>query len=245
MSGVPSRVLVVDDDDTVREVLRRYLTRDGHDVLEAADGPDGLRLVRTHQPDLIVLDLMLPGMDGLAVCREIRKSSTVPVIMLTALGQESDRVVGLEYGADDYVVKPFSPRELALRVGRVLERSRSAGGTGPAASAEVTSTDGELWVSPLARTARRGGVDLNLTSREFDLLHFLLAHPGQVFSRTELMEQVWGWSFGDQSTVTVHVRRLREKVEPDPARPTRIVTVWGVGYRLDGDLRAGPPAGTA
>ncbi|HEY5882783.1 MAG TPA: response regulator transcription factor [Nakamurella sp.] len=237
--SAPSRVLVVDDDDTVREVLRRYLTRDGHDVLEAGDGPTGLRLVRTHQPDLIVLDLMLPGMDGLEVCREVRRTSTVPVIMLTALGQESDRVIGLEYGADDYVVKPFSPRELALRVGRVLERSRGAVGP-PAASVDVTSADGELAVSPLSRTARRGGVELTLTSREFDLLHFLLAHPGQVFSRTELMEQVWGWSFGDQSTVTVHVRRLREKVEPDPARPTRIVTVWGVGYRLDGDLRADP-----
>ena len=240
-----SKVLVVDDDDTVREVLRRYLTRDGHDVLEAADGPTGLSLVRSSRPDLVVLDLMLPGMDGLQVTREIRRTSTVPVIMLTALGQESDRVVGLEYGADDYVVKPFSPRELALRVGRVLDRSRGAGAAGPGGSAEVSSADGELWVSPTARTARRGGAELALTSREFDLLLFLLTHPGQVFSRTELMEQVWGWSFGDQSTVTVHVRRLREKVEPDPARPTRIVTVWGVGYRLDGDLRgpAGPGAG--
>lgn len=238
MVAAPSKVLVVDDDDTVREVLRRYLARDGHDVLEAADGPTGLSLVRSRQPDLVVLDLMLPGMDGLQVCRELRKTSTVPVIMLTALGQESDRVVGLEYGADDYVVKPFSPRELALRVGRVLERSRGAVGTGPAESVEVTSADGELSANALSRTARRGGVELNLTSREFDLLHFLLANPGQVFSRMELMEQVWGWSFGDQSTVTVHVRRLREKVEPDPARPTRIVTVWGVGYRLDGDLRA-------
>jgi len=231
-------VLVVDDDDTVREVLRRYLTRDGHDVLEAGDGPTGLRLVRTHQPDLIVLDLMLPGMDGLEVCREVRRTSTVPVIMLTALGQESDRVVGREYGADDYVVKPFSPRELALRVGRVLERSRGAVNAGLPGSVDVTSADGELSANALSRTARRGGVELNLTSREFDLLHFLLAHPGQVFGRMELMEQVWGWSFGDQSTVTVHVRRLREKVEPDPARPTRIVTVWGVGYRLDGDLLA-------
>jgi len=230
-----SRVLVVDDDDTVREVLRRYLTRDGHEVIEACDGITGLNLALTREPDLVVLDLMLPGMDGLEVCHEIRRTSTVPVIMLTALGQESDRVVGLEYGADDYVVKPFSPRELALRVGRVLDRSRGtmvAAGAVPGPT-DVSTADGELWADPLSRTARCRGVELALTSREFDLLFFLLRHPGQVFSRAELMEKVWGWSFGDQSTVTVHVRRLREKIEPDPARPTRIVTVWGVGYRLD------------
>ena len=230
--GGQSRVLVVDDDDTVREVLRRYLTRDGHEVIEAADGITGLDLARTKQPDLLVLDLMLPGMDGLDVCRELRKTSNVPVIMLTALGQESDRVVGLEFGADDYVVKPFSPRELALRVGRVLDRSR--GSSAPvSASPVVGSADGELSADPVSRTARCRGVELSLTGREFDLLVFLLQHPGQVFGRAELMERVWGWSFGDQSTVTVHVRRLREKIEPDPARPTRIVTVWGVGYRLD------------
>ncbi len=227
-------MLVVDDDDTVREVLRRYLTRDGHQVLEAADGITGLNLVRAEQPDLLVLDLMLPGMDGLEVCREIRRTSTIPVIMLTALGQESDRVVGLEYGADDYVVKPFSPRELALRVGRVLDRSRgSLGNVGQGVAATAVSADGELSTDPVSRTARWRGAELTLTSREFDLLHFLLQHPGQVFGRAEMMEKVWGWSFGDQSTVTVHVRRLREKIEPDPARPTRIVTVWGVGYRLD------------
>ena len=240
-----SLVLVVDDDDTVREVLRRYLSRDGHRVLEASDGVTGLNLVRSHQPDLLVLDLMLPGMDGLDVCREIRRTSTMPVIMLTALGQESDRVVGLEYGADDYVVKPFSPRELALRVGRVLDRSRGTSGAavsaGSAGSAAVASADGELSVDPVSRIAHWRGAELTLTSREFDLLHFLLRHPGQVFGRAELMERVWGWSFGDQSTVTVHVRRLREKIEPDPGRPTRIVTVWGVGYRLDpGTDRAGP-----
>jgi DNA-binding response OmpR family regulator len=245
-----SRVLVVDDDDTVREVLRRYLTRDGHEVLEAADGITGLNLVRSHRPDLLVLDLMLPGMDGLDVCREIRRTSTMPVIMLTALGQESDRVVGLEYGADDYVVKPFSPRELALRVGRVLDRSRgSSSPVGQAGSARVSSAAGELSADPISRTARWRGAELTLTSREFDLLHFLLQHPGQVFGRAEMMERVWGWSFGDQSTVTVHVRRLREKIEPDPARPTRIVTVWGVGYRLDpgvpADPDAGPPASEA
>ncbi len=229
-----SRVLVVDDDETVREVVRRYLTRDGHEVLEASDGVTGLELARTRQPDLVVLDLMLPKMDGLEVCRELRRTSTTPVIMLTALGQESDRVVGLEFGADDYVVKPFSPRELALRVGRVLERSRGAGSLpGDGTGVRASSADGELSTDPLSRTARWRGAELMLTSREFDLLHFLLGHPGQVFSRAELMERVWGWSFGDQSTVTVHVRRLREKIEDDPARPTRIVTVWGVGYRLD------------
>ncbi len=226
-------MLVVDDDDTVREVLRRYLSRDGHEVLEAADGPTGLERARTGHPDLVVLDLMLPGMNGLDVCRELRRTSTVPVIMLTALGQEADRVAGLEFGADDYVVKPFSPRELALRVGRVLDRSRVA----PApVERPVASTDGELRADPVSRIARLRGTDLTLTTREFDLLHFLLAHPGQVFGRTELMEQVWGWTFGDQSTVTVHVRRLREKIERDPARPRRIVTVWGVGYRLDADV---------
>ncbi len=229
-------VLVVDDDDTVREVVRRYLTREGHQVIEAVDGAAGLAAWRAGHPDLIVLDLMLPGMDGLELCREIRRSSDVPMIMLTALGQESDRVVGLEYGADDYVVKPFSPRELALRVGRVLDRTR------PAVAPAGRLVDGDLEVDPVARQARRGGVPLALTAREFDLLAFLLRHPGQVFGRTELMEQVWQWSFGDQSTVTVHVRRLREKIEPEPAVPQRIVTVWGVGYRFDpaGDPDRGP-----
>ena len=235
-----SRVLVVDDDDTVREVLRRYLTRDGHEVIEAGDGVTGLGLARSQHPDLVVLDLMLPGLDGLEVCREIRRSSTIPVIMLTALGQESDRVVGLEYGADDYVVKPFSPRELALRVGRVLARSQGTIAPSSTGSTLVSSADGELSADPLSRTARLRGAELTLTSREFDLLFFLLQHPGQVFGRAEMMERVWGWTFGDQSTVTVHVRRLREKIEPDPARPTRIVTVWGVGYRLD----PGSPAGS-
>jgi len=238
-----SRVLVVEDDERIGRLVARAMQDDGYAVDRADTGPDGLRAALAQDFDLVVLDLMLPGMDGLQVCREVRKTSTVPVIMLTALGQESDWVVGLEYGADDYVVKPFSPRELALRVSRVLERSRGAVGACPAESVEVTSTDGELWVSPISRTARRGGLELNLTRREFDLLHFLLSHPGQVFSRTELMEQVWGWSFGDQSTVTVHVRRLREKVEPDPARPTRIVTVWGVGYRLDGVLGGAAASG--
>jgi len=157
----------------------------------------------------------------------------VPIIMLTALGQVSDRVVGLEYGADDYVVKPFSPRELALRVGRVLDRSRASAGPAAAQPQQMSTTDGELTADATSRIARCRGREIPLTSREFDLLYFLLQHPGRVFGRAELMEKVWGWSFGDQSTVTVHVRRLREKVEIDAARPLRIVTVWGVGYRLE------------
>jgi len=228
-----SCVLVIDDDDTVREVLRRYLMRDGHDVLEAADGSAGLELALDRNPDLLVLDLMLPGMDGLEVCRQIRRTSSVPIIMLTALGQVSDRVVGLEYGADDYVVKPFSPRELALRVGRVLDRSRASAAPATAQPQQLSTVDGELTADANSRIATCRGRALSLTSREFDLLYFLLAHPGRVFGRVELMERVWGWSFGDQSTVTVHVRRLREKVEIDAARPQRIVTVWGVGYRLE------------
>jgi DNA-binding response OmpR family regulator len=228
------RVLVVEDNPDLAYGLRNSLEIAGYEVSVAEDGLCGVDRARDVDPDVIVLDLMLPGMDGLEVCREIRRTSTTPVIMLTALGQESDRVVGLEFGADDYVVKPFSPRELALRVGRVLERSRGSDDVpGDGAGSGASSADGELETDPLSRTARWRGAELVLTSREFDLLHFLLGHPGQVFSRSELMERVWGWSFGDQSTVTVHVRRLREKIEDDPARPTRIVTVWGVGYRLD------------
>ena len=183
--------------------------------------------MRETPADLVVLDLMLPGIDGLEVCRRLRTASEVPVIMLTALGSETDRVVGLERGADDYVTKPFSPRELALRVDSVLRRS----GERPAAPTRLT--DGDLVVDTGSHVATLGDQVLALTVREFDLLRFLLANPGVAYSRDELLQQVWGWSFGDQSTVTVHVRRLREKVEADPTRPVRLVTVWGVGYRWE------------
>ena len=229
--STPSTVLVVDDDSTVREVVSRYLSRDGHRVIQRSNGIDGLEAALTQHPDLVVLDLMMPGLDGLQVCEQLRRHSTVPVIMLTALGEESDRVVGLEYGADDYVTKPFSPRELALRVAGVLRRSRLQ--SLPAVS-ETPLADGDLAIDMAARTVTKGGSALQLTIREFDLLAFLLAHRGQVFTRAELMEQVWGWTFGDESTVTVHVRRLREKIEPDPANPQRVMTVWGIGYRYDG-----------
>jgi DNA-binding response OmpR family regulator len=223
-----ARVLVVDDDHTVREVVVSYLRAHEHEVLEAGDGETALRLVREAPADLVVLDLMLPGIDGLEVCRRLREDGDVPVIMLTALGDETDRVVGLERGADDYVTKPFSPRELALRVDSVLRRTHDAGPVVP-----DLLTDADLVVDSARHVATLGGQELALTAREFDLLRFLLAHPATAFSRDDLLQQVWGWSIGDRSTVTVHVRRLREKVERDPTRPERLLTVWGVGYRWE------------
>jgi DNA-binding response OmpR family regulator len=225
------RVLVVDDDPTVSDVVRRYLEREGFTVELAGDGQQALDAYDAERPDLVVLDLMLPGIDGLEVCRRLRaQDRTLPVIMLTALGEESDRVLGLELGADDYVTKPFSPRELVLRVQSVLRRL-------PVSSAAATTSDdlvdGELRVDAARRVVTLHGRELALTVREFDLLEFLMRNPGRVLRRAELLQQVWGWTFGDQSTVTVHMRRLREKVEDDPAQPRRILTVWGVGYRYE------------
>jgi two-component system response regulator ResD len=228
-------VLVVDDDLTVAEVVVGYLERAGFVARHAADGESALASAAKDPPDLVILDLMLPGIDGLEVCRQLHRASNVPVVMLTALGEEVDRVLGLEVGADDYVTKPFSPRELVLRVQSVLRRN----GEGDAASMGQQSTeptrlaDGDIVLEVTAHRATKGKSPLNLTTREFDLLTFLLRHPGRAFDRAELMQGVWGWSFGDQSTVTVHVRRLREKIERDPAHPVRLVTVWGVGYRWD------------
>ncbi|NUT46552.1 MAG: response regulator transcription factor [Saccharothrix sp.] len=219
----------MDDDVTVRDVVRRYLELAGHEVELVGDGESALRRFAEHEPDLVVLDLMLPGVDGLEVCRRLRLRSAVPVVMLTALGEEEDRIAGLRLGADDYVTKPFSPRELALRVTSVLRRSRVA-----AERSSSVLADGGLKVDVGARSAWLDGRELALTTREFDLLVFFLTHRGTAFGRAELLSRVWGWEFGDQSTVTVHVRRLREKVEVDPARPVRIATVWGVGYRYDG-----------
>ncbi|MFJ7942814.1 response regulator transcription factor [Streptomyces sp. NPDC096354] len=241
--GAPrGHVLVVDDDPTVAEVVVGYLDRAGYDVRRAGDGPAALECFTARRPDLVVLDLMLPGMDGFEVCRRMRAHGRVPVIMLTARGDEDDRILGLETGADDYVTKPFSPRELVLRVDAVLRRGRGAPPGADAARAPLECAG--LRLDPAARRAERDGRELALTLREFDLLTFFLRHPGRVFTREELMREVWGWDFGDLSTVTVHVRRLRGKVEKDPARPQLIQTVWGVGYRLDPALVPARPDGT-
>jgi two-component system response regulator ResD len=226
MSVMPA-VLVVDDEPIVREVVVRYLQRDGYRTLEAADGERARTLVERERPDLVVLDLMLPGIDGLALCRWIRARSDVPVIMLTARGEEADRIVGLELGADDYVTKPFSPRELAARVRTVLRRTARE----PKAMPRLAY--GDLEIDSATREVLRAGEPLKLTAKEFDLLWFLASHPRRVFSRSQLMDRVWGYEAAlDTGTITVHVRRLREKIERDPSRPQLLETVWGVGYRF-------------
>lgn len=222
---------MVDDDETVREVVAAYLHRAGLPTVQAADGLQAVQMVREQRPLLVVLDVMLPGIDGIEALRRMRRLDPgLPVVLLTARTTEDDRVLGLEIGADDYVSKPFSARELVLRVQGLLRRvSERAAEAGPGDRLR----DGDLVIDRAARTATRGGRSLALTGREFDLLVHFVSHPGVVRSRDALMREVWGWDFGDDSTVTVHVRRLRNKVEADPAAPTRIVTVWGVGYRWD------------
>jgi len=230
-----SIALVVDDDETVGDVVAAYLERAGMTVRRATDGIDALTAAAASAPDIVVLDLMLPGIDGLEVCRRLRRSSPdVPIVMLTALGEEDDRIRGLEVGADDYLTKPFSPRELVLRVQSVLRRAgMSSPEPGASSDAPEVSTDGDLELDRRARRARLDGRELTLTLREFDLLSWFLAHPGSAVRREDLMRDVWGWDYGDASTVTVHVSRLREKVEAIPAAPRRLVTVFGVGYRWD------------
>ena len=227
-----AKVLIVDDEPNIREVVGLYLRRDGHDVVSAADGEEALEVFRKSAPDLVVLDLMLPRRSGLEVCRRMQAERRVPLIMLTARGEEEERIVGLSLGADDYVVKPFSPRELGARVTAVLRRT----GASPEENTDekVLVFDG-LQIDPNTREVLVRGEPATLTAREFDLLHHLAASPGRVYTRDHLMEVVWGYAFSiDTSTVTVHVRRLREKVEPDPAHPRYLQTVWGVGYKFGG-----------
>jgi len=228
-NSVMPTVLVVDDEPIVREVVVKYLEREGFRTLEAADGLRARQVLEAETPSLVVLDVMLPGIDGLELCRWIRSRSELPVIMLTARGEEADRIVGLELGADDYVIKPFSPRELAARVRTVLRR------VGPPAMQPQRLEFGDLVIDASTREVTKAERQLKLTLKEFDLLFFLAGHPRQVFSRDQLMSRVWGYEAAlDTGTVTVHVRRLREKIEDDPSRPAVLETVWGVGYRFVG-----------
>lgn len=231
-------ILVVDDERTIREVVRRYLELEGFAVIEAETGPQALSILQDTAPDLIVLDIMLPGVDGFSITRRLRQPNDfnplrvegdIPIILLTARTNEVDRVAGLELGADDYVTKPFSPRELVARVKAVLRRTAAA-----VEESESPLEFGGLVLDPRSRSVSIGGQAVSLTAKEFDLLWFLLRHPRQVFTRQQLLDQVWGYEFyGDESTVTVHVRRLREKIEANPSKPSYIQTVWGVGYKFE------------
>jgi DNA-binding response OmpR family regulator len=223
-----TRVLVVDDEPMVREVLARYLEMEGFEVETAEDGEQALATFDAAPPDLVLLDLMLPRIDGFEVFRRIRARTQTAVIMLTARGEETDRVVGLELGADDYVTKPFSPREVVARVRAVLRRANGSRTQGDVLSFGALEIDGPR------REARRDGEPVRLTRKEFALLYLLASSPGRTFSRTEILDEVWDFAWhGDTATVTVHVRRLREKIEDEPSHPRHLITVWGVGYRFD------------
>ena len=225
-----ARILVVDDEAVVTEVVERYLRLEDFEVSLAADGNEALRVAHEWVPDLVVLDLMLPGVDGLEVCRRIRQKSQMPIIMLTARAEEVDRIVGLELGADDYMAKPFSPRELVARIKSVLRRSSS----GVAPSLEGVLRFDDCIINQGSRVVTIGSTEAKLTAKEFDLLFFLASNPGRVFTREQLMDQVWDFTYaGDLSTVTVHIRRLREKIEKDPVKPQYVKTVWGVGYKFE------------
>src|SRR5438445_455002 len=209
-----STILVVDDEPIVRDVVVRYLERDGFHTVQAASGDEAQRLLERQPPSLVVLDVMLPGIDGLELCRWIRSRSDLPIVMLTARGEETDRIVGLELGADDYLTKPFSPRELAVRVRNLLRRT-----TSPSLESERALEFGHIEINASTREVRKGGEPLSLTLKEFDLLWYLASHPRRVFTRRQLMDRVWGYRDAlDTGTLTVHVRRLREKIEDDPGR---------------------------
>ncbi|MGE3270024.1 MAG: response regulator [Chloroflexota bacterium] len=227
-----ARVLVVDDEATLVDTIRYNLRRDGYDVQVASDGHEALKLARATTPDLVVLDLMLPGLDGLEVCRQLRRESTVPILMLTAKDDEVDKIVGLEVGADDYMTKPFSMRELLARVRAMLRRSRMTQQTAEDDGAQAVRS-GDLEVDPLQRKVILREQPVQLKPKEFDLLVYLMQQKGRVLTRDQLLEKVWGYTFGgDTRTVDVHIRWLREKIEEDPGSPRRLETVRGVGYRF-------------
>ena len=228
-NATANSILVVDDEETIREVVRRYLEREGFRVIEAADGYTALDVIQDESLDLIVLDLMLPSIDGLTITRHLRQRHSTPIIMLTAKGETNDRIRGLDLGADDYITKPFSPRELVSRVKAVLRRTEE-----PSLLPGKAIEFGELSIDPSPRTVRVRDDKVTLSTKEFDLLWFFARHPRQVFTRPQLLENVWGHQYyGDPSTVTVHIRRLREKIEPNPSEPQYLITVWGVGYKFE------------
>ncbi|MGN8025429.1 response regulator transcription factor [Microbacterium sp. 22242] len=226
---VEPRVVIVEDDPTVRAAVERYLGASGYRVEGFGDGVSAQRAVRADPPDLLILDRMLPGLSGDELARDARARSAVPIIMLTALGEVEQRIEGLETGADDYLVKPFALRELLLRVGALLRRSRAAA----APTREVTR--GDFRLDPARRRVHVRGEEVVLAAREYELLAHLVQHDGEVLSRDDILREVWGWSFGEASTVTVHVRRLREKIEQDPRHPRHLLTEWGAGYRFSAD----------
>ncbi|MCY9669663.1 response regulator transcription factor [Paenibacillus alginolyticus] len=234
-----SLVLVVDDETNIIDVCTVYLQREGYQVISAVSGDEAIRLWRLHSPQLIVLDLMMPGKNGWQVCEEIRNEQDVPIIMLTARGDEMDRLMGLTMGADDYLTKPFSPRELVLRAKAILRRQQrgyaeAANGAGAVSPAHIMKFPG-LELNVLHRSVRVNGKEIELTVKEFELLHLFTGHPEQVFSRNQLLSKVWDIDYyGDTTTVTVHIRRLREKIEPNPSEPRYIKTVWGIGYKFEG-----------
>jgi DNA-binding response OmpR family regulator len=225
-------ILIVDDEETIREVVRRYLERDGFQVTEAADGYQALDVIQTDPPDLVVLDLMLPGFDGLSLTQHLRLERQIPIIMLTAKSEPNDRIRGLDLGADDYITKPFNPQEVVSRVRAVLRRTKGVANI----SKEQTIKLKHLTIDPTSRSVLLDGQEINLTAKEFDLLYYFAQHPDHVFTRAQLLASVWDDEFyTDPATVTVHIRRLREKIEKDPSQPTYLLTVWGVGYKFSGE----------
>lgn len=236
-------IVVADDEQNITDVCRRYLEREGYTVWVAHDGEQALSLYHQHHPHLMVLDLMMPRLDGWAVCERVRENDETPVILLTARGEEADRLLGLSMGADDYMTKPFSPRELVLRVKNILRRVNAShspapvltpGGSGEPDTGERDLHFDGLSIFPRQRRVQVEQQDVELTAKEFDILYWLARHPGQVFTRNQLLERIWDMDYlGDTTTVTVHVRRLREKIEPDPSAPRWVKTVWGIGYKLD------------
>jgi DNA-binding response OmpR family regulator len=232
---IDTKILVVDDERELAELIKDYLEEEQYNVIISTDGKEAVEMFRNHRPDLVVLDIMLPGLDGMEVCRIIRSESTIPIIMLSAKKSDMDKILSLGLGADDYVVKPFSPGEVVARVKAQLRRCKILS---PVNTPKEVLRFGELELDPKGYTVSIGGKAVEFSAKEFEVLRLFAAHPGQVLTREQIFENVWGFnSVGDLNTVTVHIKKVREKIENDPAKPQYIKTVWGVGYRFDGGIK--------